>query len=59
MLFFFSITFGRTIGSEEREEKEAVREGFELRIEAFEFELRELFEADVSEDFLCGTDGLS
>ena len=46
----FSITFGRTRGSEEREEKEAVREAFELR---------EAFEAEVSEDFLCGTDGVN
>ena len=48
----FSITFGRTRGSEEREEKEAVRE-------ALEGELREVFEAEVSEDFLCGTDGVN
>ena len=48
----FSSTFGRTRGSEEREEKEAVRE-------ALEGELREVFEAEVSEDFLCGTDGVN
>jgi len=42
--------FGRTRGSEAREEKEAVREAFELR---------EAFEAEVSEDFLCGTDGVN
>ena len=46
----FSSTFGRTRGREEREEKEAVREAFELR---------EAFEAEVSEDFLCGTDGVN
>ena len=50
------ITFGSTRGSEDREEKEAVREAFELR-EAFEF--REAFELAVSEDFLCGTDGVN
>lgn len=50
--------FGRTRGSEEREEKDAVREAFELR-EAFEAELREDFEAEVREDFLWGTDGVN
>ena len=39
------ITFGRTRGSDEREEKEAVRE-------AFEAEFKEAFEAEVSDDFL-------
>ena len=39
------ITFGRTRGSEEREEKEALRE-------AFEAEFKEAFEAEVSDDFL-------
>ena len=46
----FLITFGRTRGSEAREEKEAVREAFELR---------EAFEAEVREDFLCGTAGVN
>ena len=40
-----SITFGRTRGSEEREEEEALRE-------AFEAEFKEAFEAEVSDDFL-------
>lgn len=42
--------FGSTRGSEDREEKEAVREAFELS---------EAFELAVSEDFLCGTDGVN
>ena len=54
------ITFGRTRGREEREEKEAVREAFEGELrEVFEAELREDFEAEVREDFLWGTDGVS
>ena len=54
------ITFGRTRGSEEREEKEAVREAFEAELrEAFEAEFREALEAEVSEDFLWGTEGVN
>ena len=52
-IFISSITLlGRTRGREDREEKEALRE-------ALDVELREVFEAEVSEDFLGGTDGLN